>query len=221
MADSAAARRSMVDGQVRTADVTDTRIQAAMLELPRERFFPEDKAALAYLDLDVPVSAPGRPVRRLLKPMVLAKLIQIAEVAATDRVLDVGCATGYGAAVLARLAASVIGLEEDAALARQATEALASVGVSGVRIVTGPLREGWAGDAPYDVILVEGAIEIVPPALFDQLKDGGRLVCMFGPGPAAKAMLYRRIEGELSGRPVFDAAAPPLPGFVKPPEFVF
>ena len=105
MADFAALRRTMVDGQVRTADVTDTRIQAAMLELPRERFFPEDKASLAYLDLDVPVSAPGRPVRRLLKPMVLAKLIQIAEVAETDRVLDVGCATGYGAAVLARLAA--------------------------------------------------------------------------------------------------------------------
>ena len=220
MTDFAALRRTMVDGQVRTADVTDTRIQGAMLELPRERFFPEDKASLAYLDLDVPVSAPGRPLRRLLKPMVLAKLIQIAEVAESDRVLDVGCATGYGAAVLARLAASVIGLEEDASLARQA-EALTSTGMSGPRIVTGPLKEGWAGEGPYDVILVEGSIEIVPPALFDQLKDGGRLVCMFGPGPAAKAMLYRRIEGELSGRPVFDAAAPPLPGFAKPLEFVF
>ena len=115
----------------------------------------------------------------------------------------------------------MIGLEEDASLARQATEVLASVGVSGARIVTGPLREGWAGEGPYDVILVEGSIEVVPPALFDQLKDGGRLVCMLGVGPGAKAMLYRRIEGELSGRPVFDAAAPPLPGFVKPPEFVF
>ena len=95
MTDFAAARRMMVDGQVRTADVTDLRILAAMLDLPRERFFPDDKASLAYLDLDVAVSAPGQPVRRLLKPMVLAKLIQAADIAETDRVLDIGCATGY------------------------------------------------------------------------------------------------------------------------------
>ena len=124
MTDFAAARRMMVDGQVRTADVTDLRLLAAMLELPRERFFPDDKASLAYLDLDVPVSAPGQPVRRLLKPMVLAKLIQAADIAETDRVLDVGCATGYSTALLAHLAGSVVGLEEDAALARQAADAL-------------------------------------------------------------------------------------------------
>ena len=104
MTDFAAARRMMVDGQVRTADVTDLRLLAAMLELPRERFFPDDKASLAYLDLDVPVSAPGQPVRRLLKPMVLAKLIQAAEIAETDRVLDVGCGTGYSTALLSHLA---------------------------------------------------------------------------------------------------------------------
>lgn len=220
MTDFAAARRMMVDGQVRTADVTDPRLLAAMLELPRERFFPEEKASLAYLDLDVPVSDAGAPVRRLLKPMVLAKLIQTAGVAATDRVLDVGCATGYSTALLARLAGSVVGLEEDAALARRAGEALALAGLTHATIATGPLSQGWRQGAPYDLIVLEGSTEIPPQSLFDQLKDGGRLVCVLGRSPG-KAMLYRRIEGELSGRPVFDAAAAPLPGFAKRQEFVF
>jgi protein-L-isoaspartate(D-aspartate) O-methyltransferase len=121
MTDFAAARRMMVDGQVRTSDVTDLRIVAAMLELPRERFVPEAKADLAYLDFDIVVkeATAGAPARRLLKPMVLAKMIQAAEVGASDRVLDVGCATGYSSALLSRLAASVVALEEDAALARE------------------------------------------------------------------------------------------------------
>jgi protein-L-isoaspartate(D-aspartate) O-methyltransferase len=218
MTDFAAARRMMVDGQVRTADVTDLRLIGAMFELPRERFFPDEKAPLAYLDLDVPVSAPGQPVRRLLKPMVLAKLVHAAGIAATDRVLDVGCATGYGAALLAHLAGTVIGLEEDPALARQAA---AAVVAPNARIVTGPLLRGCAAEGPYDVILLEGAVEAVPQVLFDQLKEGGRLVCVLGNGPAGKAMLYRRIDGDVSGRPVFDAAAAALPGFAKPAEFVF
>jgi len=216
MTDFAAARRMMVDGQVRTADVTDLRILAAMFDLPRERFFPEDKASLAYLDLDVPVSAPGQPVRRLLKPMVLAKLIQAAAVSPDDRVLDVGCATGYGTALLSHLAGVVIGLEEDAGLARQAAAAN-----PGSRIVTGPLSRGCPADGPFDVIVLEGAVDQVAPALFDQLKEGGRLVCVLGRGGDGKAMLYRRIEGDLSGRAVFDAAAAPLPGFAKPAAFVF
>ena len=127
MIDFVAARRMMVDGQVRTADVTDPRLLSAMLDLPRERFFPEDKASLAYLDIDVPVSEAGLPVRRLLKPMVLAKLIQAAGIAATDHVLDVGCATGYSTALLAQLAGSVVGLEEDRTLARQPVPATAIV----------------------------------------------------------------------------------------------
>ena len=221
MTDFAAARRMMVDGQVRTADVTDPRLLAAMLDLPRERFFPEEKAALAYLDLDVSVSDAGGPVRRLLKPMVLSKLIQAAGIAATDRVLDVGCATGYSTALLASLAASVVGVEEDANLARRASGALVAAGLANAKIVTGPLAQGFSQDGPYDLILLQGSAEIVPPALFDQLKDGGRLVCVLGRAPVGKAMLYRRIEGDLSGRPVFDAAAAPLPGFAKPQGFVF
>ena len=226
MTDFAAARRMMVDGQVRTADVTDLRLLAAMIELPRERFFPDDKASLAYLDLDAPVSAPGQPVRRLLKPMVLAKLIQAAGIAAADHVLDVGCASGYSTALLTHLAGSVVGLEEDAALARQAADALSWAGKSWVnlpnaKIVTGPLAQGCAGEGPYDVILLQGSAEVVPPALFDQLKNGGRLICVLGRGPQGKAMFYRRADGDISGRPVFDAAAAALPGFAKPPEFVF
>jgi protein-L-isoaspartate(D-aspartate) O-methyltransferase len=219
MTDFAAARRMMVDGQVRTADVTDPRLLAAMLELPRERFFPDDKASLAYLDLDASVSAPGQPVRRLLKPMVLAKLIQAAAITGTDHVLDVGCGSGYSTALLTHLAASVVGLEEDPSLARRAADALA--GLPAAKIVTGALARGCAGEGPFDVILLQGSAELVPVPLFDQLKNGGRLVCVLGRGPTGKAMLYRRIEGELSGRPVFDAAAAPLPGFAKPQEFVF
>jgi len=226
MTDFAAARRMMVDGQVRTADVTDLRLLAAMLELPRERFFPDDKASLAYLDLDVTVSAPGQPVRRLLKPMVLAKLIQAAGIAGSDHVLDVGCASGYSTALLTHLAGSVVGLDEDTALARQATDAMSWVGKSwagppNVKIVTGPLAQGCAGEGPYDVILLQGSAEMIPPGLFDQLKNGGRLVGVLGRGPQGKAMCYRRVEADFSGRPVFDAAAAALPGFAKPPEFVF
>jgi len=221
MVDFAAARRMMVDGQVRTADVTDLRLVAAMLELRRERFFPDDKASLAYLDLDAPVSAPGQPVRRLLKPMVLAKLIQAAGIAATDHVLDVGCASGYSTALLTHLAGSVVGLEEDAALARQAADAMSWAALPNAKIVTGPLARGCPGEGPYDVILLQGAAEVVPPELFDQLKNGGRLICVLGHGPQGKAMFYRRAEADFSGRPVFDAAAAALPGFAKPPEFVF
>jgi len=221
MTDFAAARRMMVDGQVRTADVTDLRLLAAMLELPRERFFPTDKAPLAYLDLDVPVNEPGQPVRRLLKPMVLAKLIQAAGIAESDAVLDVGCASGYSTALLTHLAGSVVGLEEDAALARQAADAMSWAQLPNAKIVTGPLAQGCVGEGPYDVILLQGSAEVIPPALFDQLKNGGRLICVLGRGPQGKAMFYRRAEVDISGRPVFDAAAAALPGFAKPPEFVF
>ena len=159
MTDFAAARRMMVDGQVRTSDVTDRRIVAAMLELPRERFVPEAKADLAYLDFDIVVeeARAGAPARRLLKPMVLAKMVQAAEVDAGDRVLDVGCATGYSSALLSRLAHSVVALEEDEALARLARENLKAVGAPNVTVVTGPLTQGWPAATPYDVVFVNGA----------------------------------------------------------------
>jgi protein-L-isoaspartate(D-aspartate) O-methyltransferase len=223
MTDFAAARRMMVDGQVRTSDVTDSRIIAAMLELPRERFVPEADRALAYLDLDFPLArAPrGAPQRRLLKPMVLAKMVQAAAVGAADQVLDVGCATGYSSALLARLASCVIGLEEDPALAGLAAANLATLAAGRATLVTGPLPQGWPPRAPYDVIFLNGASEIAPRALFGQLKDQGRLIAVIGRPPATRAMLYRSIGGNVSGWPVFDASAPILPGFAAPAEFVF
>jgi protein-L-isoaspartate(D-aspartate) O-methyltransferase len=222
MIDFAAARRMMVDGQVRTSDVTDLRIIAAMLELPRERFVPAASADLAYLDLDVPVTrATGAtPARRLLKPMVLAKMVQAAGVKSDDHVLDVGCATGYSAALLGRLARSVIALEQDPALAPLAGDNLAAVGASNVTVATGPLTAGWPAKGPYDVVFVNGAAEIIPDTLY-QLKDGGRLVAVVGHAPTTRAMVYRSVVGDVSGRPVFDAAAPLLPGFAAPPAFVF
>lgn len=223
MMDFAAARRRMVDGQIRTADVTNLDLIEAMSELPRERYLPESKAMFAYLDRDVAATEnPADPApRRLLKPMVLAKLIQAADVKGSDHVLDVGCASGYSSAVLARLAGSVVALEQDPALARRAEEILAQAGLAHVAVVRGDLADGWPAGAPYDVILLNGATEIVPQALGRQLRDGGRLVCVLGRPPAAKAMVYRAADGGLSGRPIFDAAAPLLPGFAKPLTFVF
>jgi protein-L-isoaspartate(D-aspartate) O-methyltransferase len=221
MIDFAATRRMMVDGQVRTSDVTDLRLIAAMLAIPRERFVPAGKADLAYLDLDLPVTETPGKERCLLKPMVLAKLLQAADVAETDHVLVVGCTTGYSAAVLARLARSVVALEQDAALVALARENLLAVGASNATVVSGPLTAGWASGGPYDVILLDGASEIAPKALFEELKAGGRLVGVVGRPPSSKAMLYRSTGDEASGRPVFDATAPLLPGFVEPPAFVF
>lgn len=215
MIDFAAARRNMVDAQIRTQDVTDLRVIGAFLDVPRERFVPAEKAGLAYFDLDVPLGS-GPKARRLLKPMILAKLIQATAPAQTDRVLDIACGTGYSSAILSQLAGQVIALEEDAALARQVKKNLGEI----VKVVNGPLAAGWPADAPYDVILLNGASEIVPQRLFDQVADGGRLVWILGSTPG-KAMLYVRSGAEVGGRPLFDADAPILPGFHKTPEFVF
>jgi protein-L-isoaspartate(D-aspartate) O-methyltransferase len=219
MTDFATARRHMVDGQVRTADVTDLRILGAMQDVPRERFVPPEAAGLAYLDLDLAVGPGGSGGRRLLRPMVLGKLLQAADIGAADRVLDVGCATGYAAAILARFAADVIALEEDAGLAETARKALAAE--SKVKVAVGPLVQGWTQGGPYDVILLEGSTEVPPHALCRQLKDGGRLVCVLGSGPDGRAVVYSRSGDDIGYRLFFDAAAPLLPGFAKAPEFAF
>jgi len=216
----ATARRMMVDGQLRTYDITDQDLLSAMLELPREKFIPAAMSGIAYLDTDVSVGSAGR---RMLKPMVLAKLIQAAGIKPADHVLDVGCATGYSSAVLAKLAASVVALEADNVLADTARRNLSDVGAASATVVTGPLAEGCSSRGPYDVILLNGAVESVPPQLLKQLKEGGRLVAVVGSGPASKATLYRSggVNGEVSARAIFDASGALLPGFSKPAEFVF
>jgi len=224
MFDFATARRMMVDGQIRPNDVTDLRIIAAMLQVPRERFLPAAKMPLAYLDFDIPVveGPDGRPRRRLVKPMLLGKMIQAAEIGEEDSVLDVGCGTGYGSAVVASLARSVVALEEETALAVAAKENLYALGITTVSVETGPLATGYPPRAPYDVIIMEGATEFEPQTLLSQLRDGGRLVCVRQIGTAAgKAMIYRRVGDDVSGWPAFDATASVLPGFSAAPAFVF
>jgi len=215
MTDFAAARRHMVDGQVRTADVTDLRIISAMQDVPRERFVPPEAASLAYLDRAPTVGAG----RCLLKPVVLAKLIQALELEPTDRILVVGCATGYAAAVLAHIAGQVVALEQDDKLTQAAQAVLAPQ--TNVTVAKGALVEGYAQGAPYDAILIDGAVEQVPDALRQQLKDGGKLACVLGVPPHASAMLYRRSGDDLGGRAIFDAAAALLPGFAKARAFAF
>jgi protein-L-isoaspartate(D-aspartate) O-methyltransferase len=216
--DFAVARRMMVDGQVLTRDVFDPDLLAAMLEVPRERFVPPAQVALAYLDRNLPLTADGS--RCLLQPMVLARLLQAADITATDHVLDVGCGTGYSSALLARLAGSVVALEEDKDLATFARRVLRELAPQ-VEVVEGLLKTGWPAAGPYDAIVLNGAAEIVPEPLFAQLKDGGRLVGIEGEGPATQARIYCSIRGEISGRSITEAAAPLLPGFARPPEFVF
>jgi len=185
-----------------------------MQAVPRERFVPKASADLAYLDADLPVGAG----RGLMKPMVLAKLLQAAEIGGT--VLVVGCATGYSAAVIQHLAA-VVALEQDPGLAQLAKDNLQALGANNTTVVTGPLVGGWPAAAPYEVILLDGAVEDVPQALLRQLKEGGRLLGVVGRPPLSKAMLFRSTGSESSSRPIFDATAPALPGFAKPPVFVF
>jgi protein-L-isoaspartate(D-aspartate) O-methyltransferase len=216
--DFAVARRMMVDGQVLTRDVFDPDLLAAMLEVPRERFVPPAQAALAYLDRNLPLTADGS--RCLLQPIVLARLLQAADITATDHVLDVGCGTGYSSALLARLAGSVVALEEDKDLAAFARRVLRELAPQ-VEVVEGLLKTGWPAAGPYDAIVLNGAAEIIPEPLFAQLKDGGRLVGIEGEGPATQARIYCSIRGEISGRSITEAAAPLLPGFARPPEFVF
>lgn len=216
-------RQSMVDSQIRPNDVTDPRIIAAMLAVPRERFVPPARAELAYLDDDQMVRAADAagPARYLIEPMVLAKLVQALDLSPDDRVLDVGCATGYSTAVLARLAASVCGLESDAELAAAARKTLSELGAENARIVQGPMTAGVPSAGHFDAILINGAVEVVPEALLEQLKGGGRLVAVVRTEPPGRAVVHVRSGDTVSRRPLFDAAIPPLPGFEAPRGFVF
>jgi protein-L-isoaspartate(D-aspartate) O-methyltransferase len=219
--DFTALRVKMVDGQVRTTDVTNKDLLAAMLSVPREAFVPERLRDLAYIDEDLEVAATAEGRRFLMEPSPFARLVQLAAIAPGDRVLDVGCATGYSAAVLSRLAARVVALESDGELADRAAAALAGQGASNVTVVKGPLAAGCRGEAPFDVILIEGAVEEVPQSLMDQLAEGGRLVAVVGIGNAGAVRLYVKRDGNVSSRLAFNAAIRPLPGFEREKAFEF
>lgn len=218
--DFQAMRVKMVDGQLRTTDVTDVAILDAMLEAPREAFVPAALRPLAYMDEDIRV-APGRPGRFLMRPSPFGKLVQLADIRPGDLVLDVGSGTGYSSAILARIAGFVVALESDPDLAAEARERLAGFGYDNVSVIEGPLEAGHARQAPYDVIVVEGAVDEAPQALIGQLKDGGRLVAVVGEGNTGRATLWIKEDGLVSSRAVFNAAVPPLEAFRRAPAFQF
>jgi protein-L-isoaspartate(D-aspartate) O-methyltransferase len=212
------ARNHMVDSQIRPNKVTDPRILGCMRRLKRERFLPPALAALAYADEDVPLGGG----RFLMEPMVLARLIQLAAVVAGERALVVGAGAGYGAAVLSACGARVFALEEDPALLALAGPALTET-APGASLVAGKLEAGWPSGAPFDVILIEGAVRAVPPAIAAQLRiEGGRLVGVIcGPGRTNQAVLAEATPAGLRAQPVFDCATPPLPMLLPAPAFHF
>ena len=211
------ARANMVESQVRTNDVTDLRIQDAMRALPRERFVPRGKAAVAYLDEPVEIA----PNRWLMDPRSFAKLVHAAQIEAGEDVLVIGTGYGYSAAVLGHMAEAVVAVESDTSLAEAASQNLLSLGIDNAAVVTGDLAEGYPKQGPYSVIVLDGGAEEIPPALKDQLKDGGRLAAVMVEGPVGKATIFTRSGEGFSGREVFDAAVPVLPGFEKERGFVF
>jgi len=218
MTDFAVARHNMIEGQIRTNKVTDGALLEALEALPREQFLPVERRNVAYIDDDIRLAGN----RYLMEPMVLARLLQAAEPTKTEVALDVGCATGYATAVLARLTATAVGLESDAGLARQASETLARLAVDNAIVVVGKLADGYAKHGPYDVILVNGALAEFPPALIDQLAEGGRMVGIrrAGRGLGAATLVLKR-HGAAAQRTLFEAATPYLPEFAPKPRFVF
>ena len=215
--DYEAARRNMVDSQIRTNKVTHPGLLAALSSVPRERFLPADRAFAAYVDDDIPM-APGR---FLMEPMVFARLVQLAEPKPDDRALVIGSGLGYGAAVLAHLVASIVALESDAGLAARGKDQLAQLAIHNVIQVTGPLAQGWASSAPYDLILIEGSVEEIPQALFGQMADGGRLVAVVAMEGVGRATLFMERQKVISHRPYFDAGVPALAEFRRQRGFVF
>jgi protein-L-isoaspartate(D-aspartate) O-methyltransferase len=221
MIDHATQRLNMVESQVRPSDVTDRRITRAMREIPRESFVPGPLKSIAYADEHLKVSDTGGKQRFILAPRLLAKLAQLLDIDADGLVLDVGPATGYSTALLARLGQAVVALEGDARLAERTQEALATLGIDNAIVITGDMRDGARDEGPYDAILLNGAVADVPPQLLDQLKDGGRCVAVCLENGVGRATLWRRHGMTFDRRPAFDANAPYLPGFEPAAGFVF
>ena len=219
MTDYAMQRLNMVESQLRPSDITDRRILRAMADIKRENYLPAHLRTLAYMDDDIRLTSPGKGARSMLAPRVLALLIQLARIEPGERVLEVGCGSGYATAVLARLAGRVTAVESDGELARAAIAALAADGVVNAAVQSGDLAAGFAADAPYDAILLNGALVQPPAALLDQLRDGGRLVAIEVRDGISRAAVWMRHGMSYDRRTAFDARSSVLPGFEVQPAF--
>jgi protein-L-isoaspartate(D-aspartate) O-methyltransferase len=209
MSDFASRRVMMVDTQVRPSDVTKFPIIDAMLSVPREVYVPDDRREAAYVGENLQIGA-GRV---LLEARTLAKLLDALDIRPGEMVLDLGCGLGYSAAVIARIAGTVIAVEDDERFAAEAQRLLSEEGVDNALVIAGPLAAGAAKHAPYDMITVQGGVETVPDTLLAQLKDGGRIGAIFMDGALGTAKIGFKSEGRVSWRPVFNATAPVLDGF--------
>lgn len=215
--DFAAARRNMVASQIRTNEVTDPLVIEAMEAVPREAFVPEARRDFAYVDEDLPIGNG----RHLIEPVALAQLLQLAEVQPGDKALVVGAGSGYSAAVLGYMAKAVVALESNVMLKDLAAKTLAAQSVANVTVAEGDLASGVPAQAPFDVILIDGAVSEIPAPLKRQLADGGRLVAVVRSGPVGRATLVERIGDAYGSRTDFDLVTPFLPEFAPQPKFVF
>ena len=211
------ARRNMVDSQLLPNRVTDERIIGAMAALPREAFVPAEFQGVAYVDEAVPLD----DGRYLMKPMVMARLLQTALPQASDLALVIGCNTGYGAAVLSSAVSTVVAVEGDAGLAAKASDTLTTLGIDTVAVITGDLKKGYPDQAPYDVIFFDGAVAGIPDSITRQLADGGRLVALVSGEGVGKAMLTKRHGDGFSSLESFNAGTPYLAGFEPQKAFAF
>lgn len=217
MFDFEQARQNMVECQIRTVRVTDAAVIEALRAVPREAFLPAQLKSIAYVDEDLRLERD----RFMMEPMVLARLLQAAEIGPGDTALAIGCTRGYSVALLARIAETVVGLESDAEFVAASDAALASLGVDNAAVIEGNLAEGYPRQAPYDVILIEGRCAQIPRNIVDQLAEGGRLIAITDDAGVGKAVLMRRSGGAVGSRVLFDAQVPRLKAFDRAPEFQF
>jgi protein-L-isoaspartate(D-aspartate) O-methyltransferase len=219
MSDYSAARHNMIENQIRTNKVTDPRILEAFDQVPRERFVPRGLEGIAYADEDLHL----RDGRHLIEPMILARLLQDALPDANDIALDVGCCTGYSTAILSRLVSTVVAVEDDETLVNAANQTLAELEFDNAAVVKGPLRDGFAKQQPFSLILIAGGVEHIPDSLLVQLAKNGRLMTVLydGEGRVGRAVSVEKIRSGISRRIVFDASTPLIPGFAKEAGFVF
>ncbi len=215
MSDYAALRTTMVDTQVRPSDVTRYPIIAAMLAVPREVYVPQDRRDAAYVGDNVDLA----PARVLLEARTLAKLLDGLDVQPDELVLDIGCGLGYSTALLARLAEAVVAVEEDEGFAAEAQRTLSAQGVDNAAVIAGPLAAGSSRHAPFDVVVIQGGVEVVPQAVIDQIREGGRIGAIFMQGALGVARIGYKAGGTITWRDMFNAAAPVLPGFAAAKGF--